>query len=100
MVVSKPRVMRDLPRLLRMAGLDLTDLLAFVYADVGHGSFFPGAADAYSPLVARAGLVPAEQVDAWLREQHQAAAEGTFFAACNYYAYLSTTGHLSSVGAS
>jgi len=88
-VVSKPRVMRDLPRLLRMTGLDLTDLLAFVYVDVGHGNFFPGAADAYAPLVARAGLVPTEQVDAWLREQRQAAADGTFFAACNYYAYLS-----------
>jgi hypothetical protein len=39
-------------------------------------------------MVSRAGLVSKEKVDIWLKEQHQAMAEGTFFAACNYYAYL------------
>jgi SAM-dependent methyltransferase len=87
-IVGQPRVMRDMPRLLRQAGLELSDLLAFVYADVGKGRFFPSAAEAYAPIVARAGLVPADRVEAWLAEQRQTAEQGTFFAACNYYAYL------------
>ena len=89
-VVSKPRVMRDLPRLLPQAGLTRAATLGFVYADVGRGAFFPGAAETYAPLVARAGLLPSEAVDRWLAEQRQTMAAGTFFAACNYYAHLAT----------
>lgn len=87
-VVNQPRVMRDMPRLLRAAGLERVDTLAYVYADIGKGTFFPGAMEGYAPLVAREGLVPAEQVDAWLAEQRSAMEGGVFFAACNYYAYL------------
>jgi hypothetical protein len=86
--VAQPRVMRDMPRLLRLAGLEMIDVLAFVYADVGSGRFFLGAAEAYGPIVAGAGLVPGGKVEAWLSEQRDAAAQGTFFSACNYYAYL------------
>jgi SAM-dependent methyltransferase len=87
-VVAQPRVRRDMPRLLGQAGLKLGDLLSFVYADVGKGRFFPTAAEAYAPIVARAGLVPADRVETWLAEQRQTVEQGTFFAACNYYAYL------------
>ena len=87
-VVNQPRVMRDMPRLLRQAGLERTDTLAYVYADIGHGTFFPSAIEGYAPLVAREGFVPAEQVDTWLTEQRRAMNEGVFFAACNYYAYI------------
>jgi SAM-dependent methyltransferase len=87
-MVSKPRVMRDMPNLLRAAGLRLVDLDAHVYADVGESTFFLGAAESYAPLVASAGLVPADRVDAWLDGLRRASEEGTFFAACNYYAYI------------
>jgi 2-polyprenyl-3-methyl-5-hydroxy-6-metoxy-1,4-benzoquinol methylase len=87
-VVNNPRVIRDLPRLLPTAGLEIVETTAHVYAEAGTGDFFPGLARSYAPLVARAGLLPAEQVETWLAEQRRAAAEGTFFAACNYYTYL------------
>ena len=70
-VVSKPRVMRDMPRLLGEAGLRLVDVDAYVYADVGQSTFFLGAAESYAPLVARSGLVPSDRVDAWLAELRQ-----------------------------
>jgi SAM-dependent methyltransferase len=87
-VVNNPRILRELPRLLRQAGLEREDLLAWVYADVGAGGFFRGAIEAYAPLVARAGLLPADRVEAWLAHQRQAMTDGVFFAACNYYAYV------------
>jgi hypothetical protein len=59
-----------------------------VYADIGKGTFVPSAMEGYAPLVAQAGLDPAEQVEAWLTEQRQTMAEGIFFAACNYCAYI------------
>ena len=89
-VVSKPRVMRDMPRLLHDAGLGLVDVDAHVYADIGHSTFFLGAAESYAPLVARTELVPAEHITAWLDGLRQASDAGVFFAACNYYAYVAT----------
>jgi SAM-dependent methyltransferase len=87
-VVNNPRVMRDMPRLLQQAGLERIETLAYVYADIGAGQFYAGAIEAYAPLVVRAGLLPAEQVEMWLREQRRAQAEGTAFGACNYYTYI------------
>ena len=89
-VVSKPRVMRDMPCLLPDAGLRLVDVDANVYADVGQSAFFLGAAESYAPLVARSRLMPADVVDAWLADLRQASEDGMFFAACNYYAYIAT----------
>jgi hypothetical protein len=49
-------------------------------------------AETYAPLAASAGLLPAADVDAWLADQRRSAQEGTFFGACNYYAYVASGG--------
>ncbi len=72
----------------RRIGLELTDTLADVVAEIGTGSYFVTFAETYAPLVSRAGLLPAKKVEAWHAEQRRALEQGTFFAACNYYAYL------------
>ena len=59
-----------------------------IVADIGTGSYYLNFAETYAPLVASLGLLPQEQVDAWLAEQRCAVAEGRFFASCNYYAYV------------
>ena len=87
-VGHNPRVMRDMPHLLRQAGLAVTDVMAYVYADVGKGGFFAGPAEGYAPLAARAGLVSPAQVETWLAEQRRRREDRTFFAACNYYTYI------------
>jgi SAM-dependent methyltransferase len=89
-VVSKPRVMRDMPSLLRDAGLRLIDVNAHVYADIGQSTFFLGAAESYAPVIASLELVAPEQVDTWLAGLRRASEDGVFFAACNYYAYIAT----------
>ncbi len=87
-VVNNPRVLRDMPRMLSEVGLERTDTLADVYADIGAGSFFGPAIEAYGPLAVGAGLATAEAMDGWLGDQRQAREQGQFFAACNYYTYL------------
>ena len=87
-IMSSPRVMRELPRLLPQAGLRLIATQAHVYAEAGSGGFLLNLAETYGPLVAASGQLPAAQVDAWLADQRRSAADGTFFAACNYYAYV------------
>jgi len=85
---NNPRVMRDLPRLLQQTGLEITATLAHAYAEIGTGTFFAGFAEVYAPLVHRAGLLTTRQVEDWLLEQRRAIEQHTFFAACNFYAYL------------
>jgi ubiquinone/menaquinone biosynthesis C-methylase UbiE len=88
MIMSSPRVMRELPRMLPGAGLRLITTQAHVYAEAGSSAFMLNLAETYAPLVATSGRLPAEHVDAWLADQRRSAADGTFFAACNYYAYV------------
>ena len=87
MIMSAPRVMRDVPRLLPQAGLQLAAMQAHIYAEAGSSSFMLNLAETYGPLAASSGLVPAADVDAWLADQRRSATNGTFFAACNYYTY-------------
>ncbi len=87
-IMSAPRVMRELPRLLPRAGLRLIATQAHVYAEAGSSTFMLNLAETYAPLVATTGQLPAADVEAWLADQRRSVAEGTFFAACNYYAYV------------
>ena len=88
MIMSVPRVMRDIPRLLPTAGLHLVTTQAHAYAEAGSSTFFLNLAETYAPLASSAGQLPAALVDAWLSDQRRSAKAGTFFAACNYYAYV------------
>ena len=88
MIMSQPRVMRELPRLLLQAGLQLNASQAHVYAEAGSSSFMLNLAETYAPLTVSTGLMLCADVEAWLADQRRSAANGTFFAACSYYAYV------------
>jgi ubiquinone/menaquinone biosynthesis C-methylase UbiE len=88
LIVANPRIMRDLPRLLREAGLELTGAEGTLYADIGSSRFWVAATESYGVLLARSDLLPQEVVDDWRAFQAQAAADNTFFGASNYYTYL------------
>jgi ubiquinone/menaquinone biosynthesis C-methylase UbiE len=88
LIVANPRIMRDLPRLLREAGLELVESDGTLYANIGTSHFWVTATESYGPLLARSGLLPQAVVDDWRAFQTQAAADNTFFGASNYYTYL------------
>jgi ubiquinone/menaquinone biosynthesis C-methylase UbiE len=88
LIVANPRVMRDLPRLLMQAGLDLVESDGDVYANIGASSFWVSAAESYGTLLARAGVLPQAVIDDWRAFQAEAVEDNTFFAASNYYTYL------------
>ena len=87
-MVANPRVMRDLPRLLQETDLDLVEADGVVYAEIGTGSFWANAAEAYAAILGRSGLLPAEVVEGWRAEQEDASARKAFFGASVYYTYL------------
>jgi ubiquinone/menaquinone biosynthesis C-methylase UbiE len=86
--VNSPRVMRDLPRLLKQAGLELVEATAHAYADIGAGTFFANMVETFGPILADAGMLPVDEVEDWRAEQARSLAEGTFFGASNFYTYL------------
>ena len=88
LIVANPRIMRDLPRLLRAAGLELVDAEGTLYANIGSSRFWVGAAESYGVLLGRSGLLPEALVEDWRAFQVQSVADNTFFGASNYYTYL------------
>lgn len=87
-VVTSPRVMRQLPRLLRAAGFELIASFAHVLSEVGTADFWASAIETYRRLLPRAGVLTDAEADAWAAQLHRDAAAGVFFASCNYYAYV------------
>jgi hypothetical protein len=86
--VHNPRLMRDLPRLLRLAALELIAAVPHIYADIGGGRYFANVLETFGPLLADSGLVPTDEVERWRDWQIRALAEGTFFGASSFYTYL------------
>jgi SAM-dependent methyltransferase len=87
---NNPFVLRHLPEWLPGIRLRIREALPDVVAEIGTGSYFKSFAETYAPFVVRAGLVATADVDAWLAVQQQSIDAGTFFASCNYYAFLAT----------
>jgi SAM-dependent methyltransferase len=87
-LLANPRLMRTMPLLLRRAGLELVDSLAWVISEMGKGDFWVGALDSFLVLVPEAGMLSLDDIQAFVDIQRRASAEGTFFASANYYAYL------------
>jgi hypothetical protein len=87
LIVANPRVMRDMPRLLPAAGLELVEADGTLYTNIGTGRFWAAAAESYGPLLARSGLLSQAVVDDWRAFQTRAVHDNTFFAASSYYTY-------------
>jgi ubiquinone/menaquinone biosynthesis C-methylase UbiE len=87
-LVANPRVMRDMPRILRAVGLEMTEAEGRLYPNIGGGTFWTNAAEAYGTVLARSDLLPRAVIDDWRAFQTQSAADNTFFGASNYYTYL------------
>lgn len=87
-LVANPRVVRELPRLLRQAGLALIEVSAHLVAEVGRGGIIASRPEVYGPLLTQHGALTAKQAERWMAEQRQAVRDGTFFGATPYYAYI------------
>jgi 2-polyprenyl-3-methyl-5-hydroxy-6-metoxy-1,4-benzoquinol methylase len=87
-LVANPRVMRQMPRLLRMAGLELVSLLPYVLAEAGKADFWASGLAAYGKLVPATGLMTQEYADEWITGLLRDSEEGVFFGASNFYGYV------------
>jgi ubiquinone/menaquinone biosynthesis C-methylase UbiE len=87
-LVTNPRVMRQLPRLLQAAGLELVASASYVLAEIGKADFWASAIDAYRKLVAKASVMTEREANAWAAALQGDSDAGIFFGSSNYYAYV------------
>jgi ubiquinone/menaquinone biosynthesis C-methylase UbiE len=87
-LAANPRVMRDMPRLLRRAGLDLVTSMPYVVAEVGKADYWAALLNSLRVLLPKAGLITTEEVQAFVDAQFKASEDGTFFGAGNFYTYV------------
>jgi ubiquinone/menaquinone biosynthesis C-methylase UbiE len=87
-IVANPRVMRSMPRLLRGAGLDLVTSMPYVITEIGKADFWAGLLNSLPVLLPKAGIVGAQEAQAFVDAQFKASADGTFFGSSNFYTYI------------
>jgi ubiquinone/menaquinone biosynthesis C-methylase UbiE len=89
-IVTQPRVMRQMPQLLREAGLRLERSFAYLVADVGTADFFAPTLQSFLKLLPKAGAMTERRAQDFVAAMMRRSEQGVFFAACNFYAYVAT----------
>jgi ubiquinone/menaquinone biosynthesis C-methylase UbiE len=87
-LVTNPRVMRQLPRLMRAAGLELLACFPYVLSEAGAANFWSSAIEAYRKLAPKSGAMSEDEANAWAAALRKDSEAGVFFGSSNYYAYV------------
>jgi ubiquinone/menaquinone biosynthesis C-methylase UbiE len=87
-VVTSPRVMRQMPRLLQAAGLQLVATFPYIVAEVGKADFWAPAIESFRRLLPKSGVMTEQEADAWADGLRIDSVDGVFFGASNYYGYV------------
>ncbi len=87
-IVTHPRVMRQMPQLLREAGLELDVFFSYVIADVGKADFWGPALQSFLRVLPKSGAMSEAGAQAWVEGMLQRSEDGVFFGASNYYSYV------------
>jgi ubiquinone/menaquinone biosynthesis C-methylase UbiE len=87
-VVTSPRVMRQMPRLLQAAGLQLLASFPYILAEVGKADVWASAIESFRRLVPKSGVISEQDADAWAESLRIDSVAGVFFGASNYYSYV------------
>lgn len=89
-MVTNPRVMRQMPQLLRDAGLELLAGFPYVVAEMGRADFWESAIQSLEKLLPKAGAMTDAQASEWAAGMRHRSDDGTFFGASNYYGYVAS----------
>jgi SAM-dependent methyltransferase len=89
---SQLRVMRAMPGLLAEGGFDLGWSRAYVMADIGRAEFWASTVASLRVLLPRTGAMTAPEAAGFADGLERASAEGRFFAASNFYAFVARRG--------
>ena len=87
-VITNPRIMRQMPLMLREAGLAIVQAFPSVVADIGTADFWVPLIEALRRLVPQSGVMDEATINAWADARLRESTDGVFFGASNFYAYV------------
>ncbi len=87
-MVTSPRVMRNMPRLIREAGLEMVQVFSYVMAEVGEADFWLSAIESFRKLAPQSGAMTEEEAEQWFASLVKDSEAGIFFGSSNYYSYV------------
>ena len=87
-LVANPRVMQQMPRFLRQAGLELVSYFPHVLAEVGQADFWASGIESFRRLATKSGMMTEAYANEWAERLAKDSEEGIFFGASNYYGYV------------
>ena len=89
-VITNPRVMREMPRLMREAGFTIDQTFSYVLAEMGSADFWAPALESMRRLVPNSGVMSAEEINAWVDARFKESEEGAFFGVSNFYSIVAS----------
>ncbi len=87
-LVTNPYIMREMPRVLRDAGLHLVATFPYVLADIGKADYWRDSIESYRRLASQGGSMTEAEANAWADALLQDSDAGIFFGACNFYSFV------------
>ena len=90
-LITNPRAMREMPRLLREVGLVLTASFANVVADIGKADFFAPGVQSLVKLLPKSGAMSEAAAQALVDAIMKQSDKGTYFAAINFVQFRGNT---------
>src|SRR5215212_2885346 len=87
-LVTSPQVMRQIPRLIQQAELEMIRMFPYIMTEAGKGDFWLSGIDAYEKLAPKSGMMTEEEATSWANALHKASIRGVFFGASDYYTYI------------
>ncbi len=87
-LVTSPHVMRQMPRLIQQAGLEMIRTFPYIMVEVGKGDFWLSGIDTYEKLAPKSGAMTEADATSWANALYEASDRGVFFGASNYYTYI------------
>jgi hypothetical protein len=89
-VATNPRVMREMPKLLRASGLALEAAFSHVVADIGKADFFAPGLQSFVTVLPKSGAMTEREARAWVDMMMRQSDEGVYFGSANFYSYVAT----------
>jgi SAM-dependent methyltransferase len=89
-LVTNPRILRQMPRLLKHAGFAVAAVMPSIITEAGRADFWKSSIESYAAIVPSAGLITQAEATEWRDELMAISARGEFFSSCVYYAYVAS----------
>jgi ubiquinone/menaquinone biosynthesis C-methylase UbiE len=86
-IATHPDVCRQLPRLLKMSGFELSGHDAEMIAECGKGDYWLSSVQGFARLLPTLGALSPDEAESWVSNMLRSHEEGTFFAAGAFYTF-------------